>query len=172
MRMPSSRWVAADWGRREGYDELKRMSNVPSFLLTFCGAKKRTLRLEEVCGHAPPASLRKFQGVGQRSGRLRERRLRPPEDGRLELCLTWKTLCLRKQQRTLFQAGRIRAPSSRRREGQSRGGIHRKSEAASALVVVPRLVAGLLNDIDLRKDWCLQGLGGVPSRTLLVRLVD
>ena len=80
---------------------------------------------------------------------LRERLLETPEDGRLKLYLTWKTLCLRKQQRTLFQAGEYVPLAVAGAKANHVVAFIRKSEAASALVIVPRLVAGLLNDIDL-----------------------
>jgi (1->4)-alpha-D-glucan 1-alpha-D-glucosylmutase len=80
---------------------------------------------------------------------LRERLLETPEDGRLKLYLTWKTLCLRKQQRTLFQAGEYVPLAVAGAKANHVVAFIRKSEAASAVVVVPRLVAGLLNDIDL-----------------------
>jgi (1->4)-alpha-D-glucan 1-alpha-D-glucosylmutase len=77
---------------------------------------------------------------------LRDRLLETPEDGRLKLFLTWKTLCLRKQFPDLFQAGEYVPVAVAGAKANHVVAFVRKFEATSALVVVPRLIAGLLSN--------------------------
>ena len=79
------------------------------------------------------------------TGRL----LETPEDGRLKLYLIWRTLCLRQQQPDLFQQGEYLPLAVEGAKANHVVAFARKFGATRALVVVPRLVAGLLNDIDL-----------------------
>jgi (1->4)-alpha-D-glucan 1-alpha-D-glucosylmutase len=74
--------------------------------------------------------------------------LETPEDGRLKLYLTWKTLCLRKQQHTLFQTGEYAPLAIAGAKAGHVVAFARKSEAASVLIIVPRLLASLLNNND------------------------
>jgi (1->4)-alpha-D-glucan 1-alpha-D-glucosylmutase len=78
-----------------------------------------------------------------------ERLLETPEDGQLKLFLIWKTLCLRKQQAGVFQQGEYQPLEVRGAKANHVVAFIRKSEKASILVVVPRLVAGLLTDVDI-----------------------
>jgi (1->4)-alpha-D-glucan 1-alpha-D-glucosylmutase len=79
------------------------------------------------------------------TGRL----LETPEDGRLKMYLIWKTLCLRQQQPDLFQQGEYLPLAVEGAKANHVVAFARKSGTTRALVVVPRLVAGLINDIDL-----------------------
>jgi (1->4)-alpha-D-glucan 1-alpha-D-glucosylmutase len=78
-----------------------------------------------------------------------ERLLETPEDGRLKLFLIWKTLCLRKQQSDVFQQGEYLPLEIQGAKANHVVAFIRKCEKASVLVVVPRFVAGLLNDVDI-----------------------
>jgi (1->4)-alpha-D-glucan 1-alpha-D-glucosylmutase len=77
------------------------------------------------------------------------RLLETPEDGRLKIYLIWRTLCLRQQQADLFQQGEYLPLAVEGAKAKHVVAFARKSGTTRALVVVPRLVAGLLNDIDL-----------------------
>ena len=77
------------------------------------------------------------------------RLLETPEDGRLKMYSIWRTLCLRKQQTDLFQQGEYLPLAVEGAKAKHVVAFARKSGTTRALVVVPRLVAGLLNDIDL-----------------------
>jgi len=76
------------------------------------------------------------------------RLLETPEDGRLKLYVIWKTLCLRKHQTDLFQRGEYLPLAVEGGKADHVVAFARKSGNTSALVIVPRLVAGLLNDTD------------------------
>src|SRR5712692_5412490 len=77
------------------------------------------------------------------------RLLETPGDGRLKLYLIWRTLSLRQQQPDLFQEGEYLPLAVEGAKANHVVAFARKSRITRALVVVPRLVAGLLNDIDL-----------------------
>jgi len=77
------------------------------------------------------------------------RLLETPEDGRLKLYLIWKILRFRQQQPDIFQQGEYLPLAVEGAKADHVVAFARKSGTASALVVVPRLVNGLLNDIDL-----------------------
>jgi (1->4)-alpha-D-glucan 1-alpha-D-glucosylmutase len=73
-----------------------------------------------------------------------------PEDGRLKLYLTWKTLCFRQQHPELFLQGEYLPLSV---EGAKAGYVvafARKFGTSLALVLVLRQIAGLLGDLDLQ----------------------
>jgi len=75
--------------------------------------------------------------------------LETPEDGRIKLFLTWKTLCLRQQQPDLFQQGEYLPLTVEGAKANHVVAFARKSETSTLLVIVPRLVAGLLSDRDV-----------------------
>ncbi len=75
--------------------------------------------------------------------------LETPEDGRLKLYLIWRTLCLRQRQPDLFLQGEYLPLAVEGAKANHVVAFARKSGTTRALVVVPRLVAGLLNDMDL-----------------------
>jgi (1->4)-alpha-D-glucan 1-alpha-D-glucosylmutase len=75
--------------------------------------------------------------------------LENPEDGRLKLYLIWKTLCLRKQWPDVFQRGEYLPLTVQGARADQIVAFIRKSDNASVLVVVPRLVASLLGDSNL-----------------------
>jgi (1->4)-alpha-D-glucan 1-alpha-D-glucosylmutase len=77
------------------------------------------------------------------------RLLETPEDGRLKMYLIWRTLCLRQQQPDLFQQGAYLPLAVEGAKANHVVAFARKSGTTRALVVVPRLVGGLLNDLDL-----------------------
>jgi (1->4)-alpha-D-glucan 1-alpha-D-glucosylmutase len=74
--------------------------------------------------------------------------LKTPEDGRLKLYAIWKTLCLRKEYPELFQAGEYLPLEVQGAKANHAVAFIRKHEKTSALVVVPRLLAGLLGESD------------------------
>jgi (1->4)-alpha-D-glucan 1-alpha-D-glucosylmutase len=80
---------------------------------------------------------------------LMQRLLETPEDGRMKLYLTWRTLCLRRQQPNLFQEGEYLPLAVAGAKADHVVAFARKSETTTLLVVAPRLVAGLLNSTDL-----------------------
>jgi len=89
----------------------------------------------------------------------RSRLLETPQDGRLKLYLTWKTLSLRKQRPDLFQAGEyVPLPLAGAKANHIVAFI-RKHEAARMMVIVPRLVASLLNDNDNDNEFDLPPIG-------------
>jgi (1->4)-alpha-D-glucan 1-alpha-D-glucosylmutase len=77
------------------------------------------------------------------------RLLEKPEDGQLKLYLIWKTLCLRKRWPDVFQRGEYLPLTVQGARADQIVAFIRKSETASVLVVVPRLVASLLGDSNL-----------------------
>ena len=83
--------------------------------------------------------------------------LETPEDGRIKLFLTWKTLCLRQQQPDLFQQGEYLPLAVEGAKANHVVAFARKYETSTLFVIVPRLVAGLLNDRDVppigRRIW-------------------
>ena len=72
--------------------------------------------------------------------------LETPEDGRLKMYLVWKTLCLRKEQPELFQQGEYLPLAVEGSAADHIVAFLRKFENKNAIVVVPRLVASLLNE--------------------------
>ena len=85
--------------------------------------------------------------------------LESPEDGRLKLYLTWKTLSLRKQWPKLFQAGEYVPLAVAGAKANQIVAFIRKHEANCILVIVPRLVASLLNHNDNDKEFDLPPIG-------------
>jgi (1->4)-alpha-D-glucan 1-alpha-D-glucosylmutase len=92
---------------------------------------------------------RVFREIREPRNDLAKSLLETPEDGRIKLYLIWKTLGLRQQQPSLFQAGEYLPLAVGGTKANHVVAFARKSETSSALVVVPRLVAGLLNDSDV-----------------------
>jgi len=72
-----------------------------------------------------------------------------PEDGRVKLYLIWKTLCFRQQQADLFRDGEYVPLTIEGAKANHVVAFARKRRNTNVLVIVPRLVAGLLDDIDL-----------------------
>jgi (1->4)-alpha-D-glucan 1-alpha-D-glucosylmutase len=77
------------------------------------------------------------------------RLLQTLEDGRLKLYLIWRTLCLRQEHTELFQMGEYLPVTVEGAKANHVVAFVRKSGATSVLVVVPRLVASLLNGADI-----------------------
>jgi len=77
------------------------------------------------------------------------RLLETPEDGRIKLFLIWRTLCLRRQQPDLFDKGEYLPLAVEGAKADHVIAFVRKAESGNVMVVVPRLVAGLSNDINL-----------------------
>jgi (1->4)-alpha-D-glucan 1-alpha-D-glucosylmutase len=92
---------------------------------------------------------RVFRDIREPRNDLAKSLLETPEDGRIKLYLIWKTLGLRQQQPELFQAGEYLPLAVGGTKANHVVAFARKSETSSALVVVPRLLAGLLNDNDV-----------------------
>src|SRR5580692_4441030 len=74
--------------------------------------------------------------------------LATPEDGRLKLYVTWKTLRLRKQHPDLFHQGEYLPLPVHGPQANHVVAFMRRLGASTALVVVPRLVTGLLDDAE------------------------
>ena len=74
------------------------------------------------------------------------RLLKTPEDDRFKLYVTWKTLSLRKQRPDLFQAGEYIPVVAAGTKANHVVAFMRKYEVRRILVIVPRLVASLLNN--------------------------
>jgi (1->4)-alpha-D-glucan 1-alpha-D-glucosylmutase len=84
------------------------------------------------------------------SGKLTTARLlETPEDARIKLSVIWKTLCLRRKCPDLFQEGEYLPLAVEGAKASHVIAFARKRETSTVLVVVPRLVAGLLDDMDL-----------------------
>jgi (1->4)-alpha-D-glucan 1-alpha-D-glucosylmutase len=75
--------------------------------------------------------------------------LQTADDGRLKLYIVWKTLCLRKEYPELFQLGEYIPLEIQGAHADRAVAFMRRFEKTSVLVVVPRLVAALLNETDL-----------------------
>jgi (1->4)-alpha-D-glucan 1-alpha-D-glucosylmutase len=75
--------------------------------------------------------------------------LENPEDGRIKLYLTWRALCLRQQLPDLFQKGEYVPLVVEGAKANHVVAFARKCESSSLVVLVPRLIAGLLSDIDV-----------------------
>jgi (1->4)-alpha-D-glucan 1-alpha-D-glucosylmutase len=72
-----------------------------------------------------------------------------PEDGRLKLYSIWKTLCLRKERPELFQQGEYLPVTVRGAKSDHVVAFARRFENTNLLVIVPRLVASLLNEREI-----------------------
>jgi (1->4)-alpha-D-glucan 1-alpha-D-glucosylmutase len=71
------------------------------------------------------------------------------DDGRIKLYVVWKTLCLRKEYPELFQSGEYIPLEIQGGHADHAVAFIRRLEKTSVLVIVPRLVAGLLNESDI-----------------------
>jgi (1->4)-alpha-D-glucan 1-alpha-D-glucosylmutase len=74
------------------------------------------------------------------------RLLQTPEDGRMKLYLIWKTLCFRQQHPDLFQQGEYVALGVSGPKADRIVAFARRHDDLITLVIVPRLVAGLINN--------------------------
>jgi (1->4)-alpha-D-glucan 1-alpha-D-glucosylmutase len=100
------------------------------------GRRQQMFESIRVWGNHPDASA---------IGRL----LETPEDDRIKLYLIWRTLSQRQQQPDLFQQGEYLPLAVEGARANHVVAFARRSETSCLLVVVPRLVAGLLKDVDL-----------------------
>jgi (1->4)-alpha-D-glucan 1-alpha-D-glucosylmutase len=73
--------------------------------------------------------------------------LQTPEDGRMKMYLIWKTLCFRQQHPDLFQQGEYLPLDVAGAKADRVIAFARKYEGLTAIVIVPRLVAGLINEV-------------------------
>jgi (1->4)-alpha-D-glucan 1-alpha-D-glucosylmutase len=90
-----------------------------------------------------------FQSIRELGNNPATTLLENPEDGRIKLYLTWRTLCLRQEQPDLFQQGEYLPLAIEGEKANHVIAFARKSETSTVLVIAPRLVASLLNDIDV-----------------------
>jgi (1->4)-alpha-D-glucan 1-alpha-D-glucosylmutase len=74
------------------------------------------------------------------------RLLETPEDGRLKLYAIWKTLCLRKEQPEIFRQGDYLPLAVQGAQADHIVAFARKFENKNVVVIIPRLVASLLNE--------------------------
>jgi (1->4)-alpha-D-glucan 1-alpha-D-glucosylmutase len=74
--------------------------------------------------------------------------LENPDDGRLKMYVIWKTLCLRQQMPDVFELGEYTPVAAQGVKSDHVLAFIRKFEQTSLLIVVPRLIAGLLNEAD------------------------
>jgi (1->4)-alpha-D-glucan 1-alpha-D-glucosylmutase len=72
--------------------------------------------------------------------------LRSPQDGRVKMYAIWRTLCLRRHNPGLFIHGEYTALTVEGEKAHNVIAFSRKAQAATAVVVVPRLVSGLLGN--------------------------
>jgi len=75
--------------------------------------------------------------------------LESPEDGRIKLYLTWRALCLRQVHPVLFQNGEYLPLAVEGARADHVVAFARKSDTSTVVVVAPRLVGRLLNDMDV-----------------------
>ena len=75
------------------------------------------------------------------------RLLETPEDGRLKLYLIWRTLCFRREHPDLFQQGEYQPLAVSGAKSNHVVAFERKYQDLTAVVIAPRLVAGLINDV-------------------------
>lgn len=76
------------------------------------------------------------------------RLLENPNDGKLKQYLIWKTLCLRHHEADLFQLGEYIPLAVEGTKADHVVAFSRKHQSRSALIVVPRLIAGLFGKGD------------------------
>jgi (1->4)-alpha-D-glucan 1-alpha-D-glucosylmutase len=93
--------------------------------------------------------LESMREVGDDSAKLTARLMQTPEDGAIKLYAIWKTLCLRRPWRGLFRDGEYLPLAVEGVKANHVVAFARKRETSTVLVVVPRLTAGLLRDMDL-----------------------
>jgi (1->4)-alpha-D-glucan 1-alpha-D-glucosylmutase len=72
--------------------------------------------------------------------------LRSPQDGRLKMYAIWRTLCLRRHHPGLFSQGEYTGLAVEGAKALNVIAFSRNAAAATAVVVVPRLVSGLLGN--------------------------
>ena len=72
--------------------------------------------------------------------------LRSPQDGHLKMFAIWRTLCLRRHHPSLFGQGEYTALAVEGAKAHNIVAFSRKAETATAVVIVPRLVSGLLGN--------------------------
>jgi (1->4)-alpha-D-glucan 1-alpha-D-glucosylmutase len=89
-------------------------------------------------------SLRQQHGVSELE--IVRRLLESPEDGRIKLHLIWKTLCFRQQHVDLFQQGDYLVLGVAGAKADRVLAFARKYQDSTALIIVPRLVAGLMSE--------------------------
>jgi (1->4)-alpha-D-glucan 1-alpha-D-glucosylmutase len=67
----------------------------------------------------------------------------------MKLYLIWKTLCFRQEHKDLFQEGEYLPLAAAGTKADHVIAFARKFQGSTALVIVPRLVAGLLNEVNM-----------------------
>jgi (1->4)-alpha-D-glucan 1-alpha-D-glucosylmutase len=72
--------------------------------------------------------------------------LRTPQDGRLKMYAIWRILCLRRHHPILFSQGEYTGLAVEGVKAHNVIAFSRKAEAATAVVIVPLLVSGLLGN--------------------------
>ena len=90
-----------------------------------------------------------FRRLREGAGNSVKSLLETPEDGRIKLYVTWRTLCLRQHLPELFQAGEYLPLVVEGSKADHVGAFVRMSAKSNVLVVVPHLLAGLLDDADV-----------------------
>jgi (1->4)-alpha-D-glucan 1-alpha-D-glucosylmutase len=75
--------------------------------------------------------------------------IKSPEDGRLKTFVIWKTLGLRQQYPQIFQEGEYLPLTVESAKAEHVVAFMRRFESKSTLIVVPRLIAGLLNEREI-----------------------
>jgi (1->4)-alpha-D-glucan 1-alpha-D-glucosylmutase len=104
-------------------------------------------------------SLRPQGGIPE--SEIVRRLLETPEDGRIKLYLIWKTLCFRQQHADLFQQGDYLVLGVAGAKADRVLAFARKYQGSTALVIVPRLVAGLMNEAN-----AANGTGAAPETSI------
>jgi 4-alpha-glucanotransferase/(1->4)-alpha-D-glucan 1-alpha-D-glucosylmutase len=93
-------------------------------------------------------ALESVRSFGDANESVARELLKTPDDGRLKLYVTWKTLGLRKQHPDLFRRGEYLPLPVYGSKANHVIAFLRRLEGRSALVIAPRLVAALLNEGD------------------------
>jgi Maltooligosyl trehalose synthase len=91
-------------------------------------------------------SLRQHGGISELE--IVRRLLESPEDGRIKLHLLWKTLCFRQEHMDLFQQGDYLVLGVAGAKADRVLAFARKYQDFTALIIVPRLVAGLMSEVN------------------------
>jgi (1->4)-alpha-D-glucan 1-alpha-D-glucosylmutase len=75
--------------------------------------------------------------------------MKAPEDGRIKAYLIWRTLCLRQQLKSAFQEGEYVSLALTGAKADHVVAFARRFERTCIVVIVPRLISGLLNGLDV-----------------------
>jgi (1->4)-alpha-D-glucan 1-alpha-D-glucosylmutase len=75
--------------------------------------------------------------------------MKTPEDGRIKSYLIWRSLCLRQSHSNVFQQGDYLPFSVKGAKADHVVAFARRFESISVVVIVPRLISGLLHNLEV-----------------------